>query len=223
MSDGTWADQLRAAGRRASKSLRNAAPIMLTVVLLVGLLRTIVTPAQFESAFGAAPAIDPGVRPNAGPGWIMACWESSPSRTLHAPSSLPSAALAKSGTTLGRIAPVLVVIRVALALSHVLLARDPIAVTVESAHADRLSRRDRSWNTQPRPRLRLECASRRPARPGPLGRSDRRLPVQPCDRTPSVACVPRILRVAIRLGVVRHDGRRLHRPGSHNRDGEFDR
>ncbi|WEL18600.1 hypothetical protein SVXHr_2450 [Halorhabdus sp. SVX81] len=47
---------------------------------------------------------------------------------------LPSAALAKSGTTLGRIAPVLVVIRVALALSHVLLARDSIAVAVESAH-----------------------------------------------------------------------------------------
>ncbi|MFB6201648.1 MAG: hypothetical protein ABEI98_06525 [Halorhabdus sp.] len=53
--------QGRAAGRRASKSLYNAAPIILTVVLLVGLLRTIVTPATVASLFGATPAIDLGI------------------------------------------------------------------------------------------------------------------------------------------------------------------
>ncbi|MFB6201649.1 MAG: hypothetical protein ABEI98_06530 [Halorhabdus sp.] len=44
------------------------------------------------------------------------------------------AALASSGAILGRIAPVLGIVWVAIALTHLLLERESIAATVESAH-----------------------------------------------------------------------------------------
>jgi uncharacterized membrane protein YraQ (UPF0718 family) len=51
-------DRFVAATRKAVRGLRNALPILASVVLLVGLLRTYVSPAMLRSVFGGRPALD---------------------------------------------------------------------------------------------------------------------------------------------------------------------
>jgi uncharacterized membrane protein YraQ (UPF0718 family) len=51
-------ERLAVAVRRAVRSLWNAGPVLVTVVLLVGLLRTYVSPALLRSLFGGRPLFD---------------------------------------------------------------------------------------------------------------------------------------------------------------------
>lgn len=61
MSEASRTRELVQAGRRASRSLAKAGPIILTVVLLVGVVRTYVRPAQLQALFGQSPAVDLGL------------------------------------------------------------------------------------------------------------------------------------------------------------------
>ena len=51
-------DRFVAATRKAVRGLLNALPILASVVLLVGLLRTYVSPEMLRSVFGGRPALD---------------------------------------------------------------------------------------------------------------------------------------------------------------------
>ena len=58
MDHGSRQERLVVATRKAVRGLRNALPILASVVLLVGLLRTYVSPELVSSVFGGRPILD---------------------------------------------------------------------------------------------------------------------------------------------------------------------